>query len=297
MKTICHSWRFPNWSRHPRFRFHQINSIPSLPPKHKKDIPSNCFSFPIPTNQPTNQPLAQPSVRCPAQIKSSGLPLHDVVLPFHSRKLAWELNPTHHRITEVFGGFFLGPWLLPWCFFTTKNCRQWIPTSWWWNIFCCVFLFDGIITPDKFNSLPLKAMVVWKTILSYWQGKFSGANCYTSGGHLFPGSFWIHLFSTSSPELGDKSAAWWVNQRPFCLPRCTSSDTSLRFACSVVGKNDKKILPKWWWKWWCTMVESVKHHQLKQIQEKKRHIILRGFACWIKATNLEKYECLEMIRG
>ena len=31
-------------------------------------------------------------------------------------------------------------------------------------------------TPPKFNSSPLKNDG-WKTILSFWEGKFSGANC------------------------------------------------------------------------------------------------------------------------
>ena len=34
----------------------------------------------------------------------------------------------------------------------------------------------GRITLPKFNSSPLK-MDGWKTILSYWEGNFSGANC------------------------------------------------------------------------------------------------------------------------
>ena len=32
------------------------------------------------------------------------------------------------------------------------------------------------VTPPKFNSSPLKNCG-WKTILSYWEDNFSGANC------------------------------------------------------------------------------------------------------------------------
>ena len=38
------------------------------------------------------------------------------------------------------------------------------------------FFFQALVTPWKFNIAP-ESHGGWKTILSYWEGNFSGTNC------------------------------------------------------------------------------------------------------------------------
>ena len=65
-------------------------------------------------------------------------------------------------------------------------------------------LFWGKVTnvpvaPPKFNRLPLKNGG-WNTILSYWEGNFSGANCSTLGGYLLR-SHIIKPIDKASPNI------------------------------------------------------------------------------------------------
>ena len=60
------------------------------------------------------------------------------------------------------------------------------------------------VTPQKFNSSPLKNGG-WKTILSYWEVKFSGAMLHFQGVNT-----WKTMFGTSSSTPGGFEVVNWI---------------------------------------------------------------------------------------
>ena len=135
---------------------------------------------------------------------------------------------------------------------------------------CFFFLWWLIIPyPPKINSKHLLKNDGWKTILSFWDDTFSGANCSTSREYCISGGSWYHSVKISQ----------WIT----CIK---IRGSSLWVACWSISASDTDTSYKWsygpheWpYKWVCPNDSTIFRHQ-------KFHAANDWLGVWVGALDL-----------